>query len=257
MYKSITLLTGLVFFLQGCAPGGSSTERKAVLADSTTFYTISVEYPEEKRDKSQVMKAYALDQYNAKKEEWKTGGPVYEEEQKITKAFPDRSEVKYGFNMGFERFFADSIGVVSYLFTVYEYTGGANGNTRVNTYSFSADNRRVMIEDILDFSDYRDIKLSRILAGRALSDTSLFFKDFVETGLGLSYLKSDGVTLDKAKCGCDGYFFGSNFQNFVVTDQGITFYFSKYAIAPGAAGVTHITLSWEELRPYLRNPLPF
>lgn len=257
MYKSITIFTGLVLFMQGCAPGGASTERKAVLADSTSFYTLSVEYPEESRDKDQVMKAFALNRYQEKKEEWKTGGTLYEEEQKVSRAFPDRADIKYRYDMGFERFAADSLGTVSYLFTTYEYTGGANGNTLVNTYCFSRDNRLVKIEDILDFSGNKDIALSRLLAERALSDTTLFFKDFVEGGLGLAYLKSDGVTLDKAKCRCDGYFFGSNFRNFVIEDRGITFYFDKYTIAPGAAGITRISLSWNDLRPYLKTPLPF
>lgn len=255
MYKSIVILA--VFFLQGCASGGSSTERKAVLADSTSFYTISVEYPEEYRDKGQVMKAFVLDRYQSKKEEWKAGGPVYEEEQKITRAFPERADIRYSYDMGFERFASDSLQTVSYLFTTYEYTGGANGNIRVNTYTFNENNRQVAIEDILDFSENKDIELSRLLARTALSDSTLFFKDFVESGLGLSYLKEDGVTLDKSKCGCDGYFFGSNFQNFVVSDRGITFYFDKYTIAPGAAGITRLTLLWEDLRPYLKDTLPF
>lgn len=257
MHKSINVFIGLALLFQGCAPGGSSMERKALLADSTSFYTISVEYPEESRDKDQVMKSFVLDRYQAKKEEWRTGGELYEEEQKITRAFPDRAQVKYSYDMGFERISSDSLGTVSYLFTTYEYTGGANGNTGVNSYCFNRNNRRVDIEDLLDFSDHKDIRLSRLLANQALSDTTLFFKDFVETGLGLAYLEPDGVTLNKAKCQCDGYFFGSNFQNFVVENRGITFYFDKYAIAPGAAGITRITLSWEDLRPYLKNPLPF
>ncbi|MCD8538863.1 MAG: hypothetical protein LRY55_03180 [Leadbetterella sp.] len=92
MYKFTLTLLCLLFFMQACTSGGSVTERKAVLADSTSFYTISVEYPEESRDKEQVMKAFVQDRYNAKKEEWKTGGTLYEEEQKITKEFPDRAE---------------------------------------------------------------------------------------------------------------------------------------------------------------------
>jgi len=257
MYKSITVLIGLVLLMQRCTSGGSMTEKKAVLADSTSFYTISVEYPEDKRDKEQVMKTFVLDRYNAKKEEWKIGGPLYEEERKISRAFPDRANIRYTYDMGFERFSADSLKAVSYLFTTYEYTGGANGNILVNSYCFNADNRKVEIEDILDLSANKDIRLSRLLAERALSDTTLFFKDFVEAGLGLAYLKPDGVTLDREKCRCDGFFFGSNFRNFVVEDRGMTFYFDKYSIAPGAAGITHLTLSWDDLRPYLKKPLPF
>ncbi|MCD8538864.1 MAG: RsiV family protein [Leadbetterella sp.] len=165
--------------------------------------------------------------------------------------------MRYRYDMEFERLSADSLGVITYLFTTYEYTGGANGNSLVNSYSFNANSRRVVIEDILDLSGHRDVKLSRLLAERALSDTTLFFKDFVESGLGLAYLKADGVTLDREKCRCDGFSFASNFENFVVEDKGITFYFHKYAIAPGAAGITRISLSWENLRPYLKNPLPF
>jgi len=255
MLKSITVLLALT--LTGCARGDSATQKKAVLADSTAFYAISVEYPEETRDKDQVMKTFVLDRFQSKKEEWKTGGAAYEEEQKITRAFPERANIKYSYDVGFERFSADSLKTISYLFTTYEYTGGANGNVRVNTYSFSKENRLIAIEDLLDFSGNKDIKLSGVLAARALSDTTLFFKDFVEPGLGISYLKADGVTIDKAKCGCDGYYFGSNFQNFVIKDQGITFYFDKYEIAPGAAGITRITLPWEDLQPYLKKPLPF
>src|SRR5690606_2466481 len=107
------------------------------------------------------------------------------------------------------------------------------------------------------FSNHRDIALSRLLAGTALSDSTLFFKDFVESGLGLSYLKADSVTVDTQKCGCDGYSFVANFRNFVIKDKGITFYFDKYAIAPGAAGITQLTLPWNDLRPYLKSPLPF
>ena len=257
MNKSIKLLAAVLVVLQGCVPGSSPTERKTVLADSTSFYIVSVEYPEESRDKAQVMKAFVEERYAAKREDWKTGGAIQQEEEKITRTFPERAAIKYSYDLEFERFTSDSLNTVSYLFTNYEYTGGANGNLYVNTYSFSADNRQLVIEDILDFSENRDIELSRLLAQTALSDTSLFFKDFVEAGLGIAYLKKDGVALDHEKCRCDGFFFGSNFQNFVLRNEGITFYFDKYAIAPGAAGITQVTLTWDALRPYLKTPQPF
>ncbi len=244
------VLASISIFLQSCEKS-SYTERKVVLSDSTSFYAVSVEYPEEKWDKDGVMKAFLTKRYESKREEWKTGGAVYEEEQKITRAFPDRAAIKYTYDTEFETSLADSLGYVSYLYTTYEYTGGANGNVTVNSFTFSKDKKQVNIQDILDFNDFKDIELSKLLAETALSDTTLFFKDFVYDGLGLSYLKSDGKTLDKTKCNCDGFFYGSNFQNFVIKNGGITFYFDKYAIAPGVAGVTHIFLPSQKLKPYL------
>lgn len=244
-------------FFQSCTPGTATTEKKAVLADSTAFYTLHVAYPEDIRDSGMVMQAFSQQLFKDKQEEWKVGGEIYREEEKITAAFPDRAEIRYTLHQDFETFEDDSLKTVSYLFTVYEYTGGANGNVGCRSFVFSKDKKQLDIQDILDFNNYQDIALSKVLAAKALADTTLFFKDFVEPGLGITYLKADGITLDQEKCQCDGFFYGSNFQNFVLGKTGITFYFDKYAIAPGAAGITKVHLTWEELGPYLKKPLPF
>lgn len=248
-----------MFFLQSChvLTGDSQVERKLVLADSTGFYNIHVEYPYEARDTENTIKDFATHLYQSKLEDWKIGGEIYKEEQSITAAFPDRASIKYELISEFTTQQDDSLKTSSHVFTTYEYTGGANGNTTVNTFSFTKDKRKLDIQDILDFSDYKDIELSYLLEKTALSDTTLFFKDFVRQGLGLDYLKADKKTLDHNKCQCDGYFFGSNFQNFVPSKKGITFYFNKYEIAPGAAGITNITLSWEDLKPYLKPDFKF
>lgn len=255
MRHYLILLFVVSICLQSCFnnSGNSVTERKVVLEDSTSFYAISVTYPLDRKDAEGVMKKFASERFDEKREEWKTGGEIHKEELLLTKEFPDRTVIKYTYDLDFKGEIADSLGITSYLFTTYEYTGGANGNTTVNSFAFTKDKKQLHIQDILSFEDNKDIELSKLIATTALSDTTLFFKDFVYDGLGLSYLKSDGVTLDKAKCECDGFFFGSNMQNFVVKNSGIQFYFSKYAIAPGVAGVTSVFLTWEQLKMYL-NP---
>ncbi|MFS0491235.1 RsiV family protein [Leadbetterella byssophila] len=255
MFRLFIALT--LFTLIRCSTGISATEKKVVLSDSTEFYTLHIEYPDDYRDVDGVMKTFSHEAFDKKKEEWKVGGELYNEEKKVSEMFADRAYVKYAYHQEFESFLEDSLETISYLFTIYEYTGGANGNVITKTFTFNKDKKLVDIQDILDFNDYKDIKLSRLLADKALSDTTLFFKDFVEPGLGLAYLKGDGITLDHDKCNCDGYFFGSNFQNFVIRKDGITFYFDKYTLAPGAAGITKVHLSWDELTPYLKKPLPF
>lgn len=255
MFKYFVVLA--VLSIAGCTPGSSATEKKAVLADSTDFFTLHVEFPEDIRDSALIMQAFSHQLFKEKQEEWKVGGEMYLEEQKINAEFPDRAAMRYVLHQDFEKFEDDSLKTVSYLFSTYEYTGGANGNVYCRTFVFTNDKKVVDIQDILDFSNYQDIALTKILAAKALSDTTLFFKDFVESGLGITYLKDDGVTLDQAKCQCDGFFFGSNFQNFVLGKEGITFYFPKYGIAPGVAGITKVHLTWAELKPYLKSPLPF
>jgi hypothetical protein len=251
MHKLVFLLVSFVLFQSCVGTSDTITERKGSISDSTSFYNLAVEYPLDNRDKDKIMQAYAMDRFNAKKEEWKTGGEVHVNELKITTAFPDRANIKYSYAIEFEGFQSKRTNIHSYLFTNYEYTGGANGNTTVNTFAFTADAKRLDIQEILNFD--QDIELTKLLAETALSDTTLFFKDFVHEGLGLSYLKSDGKTLDKNKCNCDGFFFGSNFQNFIVKDKGLVFFFDKYAIAPGASGVTSVLLTWEQLEPYLQS----
>lgn len=255
MYKITLLFLSLIPIFQSCnnLSDRKLTERKIVLADSTSFYSIHVEYPEDARDKEGMMSTFVSERFKTKKEEWKTGGEIQKEEALVTMAFPDRAGIRYTYDMEFETLFADSLDIISYVFTTYEYTGGANGNSTVNSFSFGKHKKNLGIQDILDFNNNKDIELTKVLAETAMTDTSLFFKDFVYEGLGLTFLKADGKTLDKDKCNCDGFFFGSNFQNFAVKNDGICFYFDKYAIAPGAAGVTSITLSWSQLKPYLKE----
>ena len=259
MFRLSFLFFGLVILFQSCtsSTSDSRTERKAALTDSTSFYSISVEYPIERRDADNVMRDFVMERFNTKKEEWKTGGEVHLNELKVTAAFPDRANIKYTYDIEFEVFSSKKTNLISYLLTNYEYTGGANGNTTINTFVFSSDKKLVDIQSILDLENHNDVELTKLLAETALSDTTLFFKDFVYEGLGLSYLKPDGKTLDKEKCDCDGFFFGSNFQNFIVKDSGIVFYFNKYDIAPGAAGVTSVLLTWEQLKPYLRDSFTY
>ncbi|MFN5427086.1 MAG: RsiV family protein [Bacteroidota bacterium] len=66
---------------------------------------------------------------------------------------------------------------------------------------------------------------------------------------------SDDKTLKigtKEKCKCDGFFYGSNLQCFVIRDQGIGFVFGKYVVGPGSSGTPEILLDWNTLAPYLQ-----
>jgi len=229
-----------------------SAEEK-LIEDTTDFYRITARYPVDALDKEGVMEEFVKYQVNQKKEDWKVGGEIYNQEKEIEEDFPDRPKMVYSMDINYERYESVESEAVSYLFTIGEYTGGANGNARVQSFSFNQ-NGQILIEDILDLaSNGNDIALSRVLLDKALSEPDKYpVADMVKEGLGLAYLKDDGITFDQEKCKCDGFLFASNFQNFVIKDDGITFFFSKYQITIGASGVADITLDWSELSPYLK-----
>lgn len=226
-------------------------EEKKV-TDNNEFYEISAKYPVDSRDTAKDVETFVLYKVKEKQQDWKIGGEIYNEEKAITKLYPDRAKMVYIYDISYTAY--ESRGTVSYVFTTYEFTGGAHGNSVVNTFTFN-DEGKVEIEDILNLSENNnDIKLSRILAKEIeRSQGDMFIEDMMMDGLGLAYLKADGVTLDKEKCNCDGFFFGSNFQNFYLTDEGITFLFNQYQVAPGASGIVKATLDWETLKPYLKS----
>lgn len=227
-----------------------STDKK--IKDINDFYSITAVYPNDGMDKDKKMEQFVAYKVAQMKEEWKVGGKAYAEEMHVAKDFPDRPKMKYEYDISYKKYESKVKGTVSYVFSIYEFTGGANGNITVTTFTFDK-NGVVAIDAMLNLAQNdNDIALSRVLAETALTNTESFVdKTMLYEGLGLSYLKADGKTLDKVKCHCDGFFFGSNFQNFIVKDEGITFVFNKYQVAPGSSGLPEVTLSWDTLKSYM------
>jgi hypothetical protein len=225
-------------------------EKKIV--DKNDFYDIEITYPEDVLDKAHTIESFVTYQVTQKKDQWKIGGDAYNEEKKIEKDFPDKPKAQYQFYITYKKYESKKWNTVSYVFTTFEFTGGANGNSTVNTFTFSKDGT-LAIDSILNFNNNNDIALTRLLANILLKRENAS-SDMVNDGLGLSFLKADGKTFDAKKCGCDGFFFPSNFQNFVVEDGGLRFLFNKYQVSPGVEGIPEIVMSYDMLKPYLLLP---
>ena len=223
-----------------------------VISDTTDFYYINAVYPVIKNDREDVVKKYVTGLVAEKQTEWKKGGEAYTAEMDVARDFPDRPKVQYALDIRYSSSTVEALKTTSYVFLVSEMTGGANGNAVVTSFTFD-DAGQVAIEEILNFDSSNDIALTRLLKTAAISQYgSLYMSDpMLSEGLGLAFLKPDGVTFDSVKCACDGFLFASNFQTFSLSDIGITFSFSKYAIAPGVVMTPEITLTWSELKPYL------
>ncbi len=232
--------------------GGKEKETEVSIKDTNDFYTISAQYPVEEMDKESDMKEFVEYVVKQKQEEWKVGGELYLAEKDIEKNFPDRPKMQYQLDISYTFTKSNRFNSTSYVFSSYEYTGGAHGGTGLATFTFNKDGR-LMIEDILDINNNKDIEITRLIEKKlisALGENSS--KETINEGLGLAFLRDDN-TLDLVKCNCDGFFFGSNLQNFVVTDSGIKFIMSQYQVAPYAAGMPEALLSFDELKPYLKS----
>lgn len=266
MKKTFIVIAAVVLIVAGgvvwfACRTGQATER--TIEAKTDFYDITATYPVEPWDKDGIMEKFVDAQVGERKEDWQTGGEIYNGEKAVEAQFPDRPKMVYTLGVTYQKFQSAKMGTVSYVFTVGEYTGGANGNETVQAFTFDK-NGPVTIESILDLAGstkdaagktvYNDLALSKILEKQALTDPQEFpDKGILDEGLGLSYLKADGVTFDQSKCHCDGFLYASNLQNFAVTDDGLDFFFGKYAITIGAGGVPEIDLDWAALKPYLKT----
>lgn len=262
--KNVVLI-GMVFvLLLSChstntkTPESNNTEWSIEsILDTCDYYKIMASYPVTSLDSAGTMKEFVQYRVDQKKEEWKEGSEVYNQYQEALKAAPERAGMKYEFNISYQEYLSKKQNTTSYVYTTYEFTGGANGTSLINTFSFTDKGRKLVIEDILNLNDSTAIEVSRLLADKVLQDTARFNRELLMDGLGLSFLKEDGFTLDKEKCKCDGFFYGSNLQNFIIQDEGISFIFNQYQIAAGSYGTPEIKLSWSELTPYLQpNILP-
>jgi len=230
----------------------TGTFEEKTFSDKNDFYEISAKYPSDPLDKNNDVETFVLSKIKEKQNEWKVGGDVYDGEKETEEKFPDRPKMVYTYDISYEKYESQDKGTVSYVLKIYEFTGGAHGITVVQTFTFD-NNGLVDIQDVLNLAANNNaINLSRVLAtSLEKNDSDVITEDMMMEGLGLAYLKADGKTFDKVKCACDGFNFASNFQNFYITNAGITFLFSQYQVAPGAAGIVATTLDWNTLKPYL------
>lgn len=246
----ILLLLILGYRLYECR--GDSFIKNIVINSETDFYSIKASYPEDPFDKEGIMGQMVKYLVDLKKEEWRDGGEIYNKEKELSEKFPERSKVKYELNVVYATSSSQKFDTRSYIFNVYQFTGGAHGNTAIATYNFNKKGL-IKIEDIVDFGSGNYIKLAKILRTKLQeklggnSDLRM-----INEGLGLTYLKSDN-TIDKEKCNCEGFYFPSNIQHFTIADEGVKFIFSQYQVAPYVVGMPQILVNWDELQPFLHK----
>ena len=121
----------------------------------------------------------------------------------------------------------------SYAMDVYEYTGGAHGNRYLLIQNYDLETGDMVNEQDLFIDDYYEpLKILLLNALIAQTDNAESKRDLRRMG----YSVADVVPN----------------ENFYVTQEGITYVYNPYEIAPYAMGCIEIFLPWETVRPLIR-----
>ncbi len=119
---------------------------------------------------------------------------------------------------------------LNYQMAYYSYRGGAHGEQTVTNLVFDKETGASLTERDL-FTDGADGALSGMLYSHILENLDKEDESLAEL-------------VEKDWVGANG--------NFSVGADGVTWYFQPYEIGPYALGVVSATLSWEELKPFLK-----
>jgi hypothetical protein len=226
--------------------------KEEIFNESNDFYTIKANYPIDTWDKSGEIRQVVNIWINNAREDWKIGGEIYNNQKALESKYSDMSKMQYELYIDYATATSQKLDTHSYILSKYEWTGGAHGMTSITTFNFN-NNKRILIEDILDLNKY-DISLTKILKRYLVSSIGKenLDENMMNRGLGLAFL-DENDNFDQAKCGCDGFLFAANFQNFMILDEGIKFIMDTYQVGAGALGNPEAIIPWSELKPFLNK----
>ena len=133
-----------------------------------------------------------------------------------TKQEDTSDEWGYEMEVSYEEFFAKP-GIVSVVFNIYQFTGGAHGNTFIAS-------------DVLDTQNNRVLKLKDIIAQADFKKLQEFVRKNLKRQLDFHEFINDGTEK------------WNDFSSFAVTDSTIIFWFSPYQVAPYSYGIQKVVV---------------
>ena len=138
-------------------------------------------------------------------------------------------------NISFETF-PHHTGFYSFVLLNSTYLGGANGFTEINSFRLNPETgQEITIEDVFEGEQKRLNEVSKSVREILFNDESYKDKLFIE----------------EATLHTEPHW--DNFQNFALTNESIIFYFNKYEIASGLAGIPIVSVPLEQLNSLVAN----
>jgi len=250
----LILLTGFFLFINNKnIDQNIVTKTEETINEETPDYKIKVAYPIVAGN--DTIATYVLETVNA----------FRVDASNSERFIPDSACHQYELDGQYKKVESITKGTVSYIYSMYQFTCGAHGNTAVSTFNFKIDGTSIGLEDIfIDTNGSDEIiiemtrkilrpKLLTALAKNSNVPENEYPTGMLDDGLGLSCFNENNVFM-KEKCEPKEslFLFASNLSTFYITDEGIVFVYGQYQIAPYSSGVTEILVSWDEIGPYLK-----
>lgn len=163
--------------------------------------------------------------------------------------FPEGSSCnQHELNGSYKKVESKKLGTVSYVYSMYEFTCGAHGNTALTTFTFDLTGKAIVLDDVIDSDNFWNVSKKfgeEVIIPKLKTQLADMYRvDMVRGGL----FGEDRIPIPK-----DGFLVTSPYMNFTVSDDGITFIFGQYQVAPYVAGMPEVFVSWNELAPYLNS----
>ena len=140
--------------------------------------------------------------------------------EEISNSIPDtfyrpyQMVVDYEYKSAYKRY-------LSVSFSVYQFTGGAHGNTFFQTYLYdSKKSQLLLLSDIMPKGTFAELRT----IVRAKLKAKLSYEDFIDEG-------TESI---------------QNFERFVVTDTSVIFLFQPYDVAPYSEGSQQVEVTNQE-----------
>lgn len=234
----LVLAAGFIWFIQTRPPASPTELTKSPYTEESPYYEISIEFPTETALKGPSndaavlrMKAFLSDLVGTFKE---NGGF-----QNLTAEDTRMRGFDQGRKESLKVLFFESVtpNTDAYVFTIYEDTGGAHGNTLFKTFMFDKNTgTELKLGDLFQPGTAYLTELSR-LARAKLPPT---IGEYADSGMIAS-----GTTPEE-----------QNFSNFVFDGKDLLILFPPYQVAAYAQGPVTLRLSNSDLRNLLKQEYP-
>lgn len=179
------------------------------------YYTFDLQYPDPaKSDLPQIQELVRTEKENFLKDY----GALTQEDIKFLELGGDRV-----YNLDIKTKIATTSRTISYVVSVYTFTGGAHGGTTVHAFTYK-DGKLLSLSDVIPNVDYR-----------ALSERARAY----------FYKKLPDVTRSDIEAGTEAR--AENFGTWYLSGDSIVFVFGQYSIGPYAIGIQELPIPLVEL----------
>ena len=190
-----------------------------------SFFYIQAEYPEfpaAGRDFNQEITGLISEKIDGFKEQSTDNWKARLATISTGKPLPENPERAFPFIASWESAQLNNQ-FLSLVIKIYYFTGGAHGSEEIHTFNYDMlQKKKIRIEDFFDSSE------------EALKNISKISAEDITSQLQSRGWKDDDSLKEMINQGTAPTF--ENFENFNFDPQGLTIYFQRYQVAPGAAG---------------------